>query len=91
MLREPRAEFPSLWAAVDSIAPTIGCVPQTPLEWVKRVEVDVDVRHGVITAEAQRVKDFECESRESRLCAGSSLDRPTFHTDKTDYKSCKHF
>jgi transposase len=28
-------QYPSLWAAVESIAPKIGCVPQTLLVWVK--------------------------------------------------------
>ena len=36
LVQEHRAEYPSLWAAVESIAPKIGCVPQTLLEWVKR-------------------------------------------------------
>ena len=47
MVQEHRGEYPSLWAAVESIAPKIGCVPQTLLEWVKRREVDSGVRdHG---------------------------------------------
>ncbi|MBT9551406.1 MAG: hypothetical protein IV088_11190, partial [Hydrogenophaga sp.] len=29
MVQEHRGEYPSLWAAIDSIAPKIGCVPQT--------------------------------------------------------------
>ena len=37
MVQEHRGEYPSLLAAVDSIAPKIGCVPQTLLEWVKRL------------------------------------------------------
>ncbi len=66
MVQEHRGEYPSLWAAVDSIAPKIGCVPQTLLEWVKRVEVDTGLRGGVTTGEAQRVKDLERENKELR-------------------------
>ena len=33
LVQEHRGEYPSLWAAVESIAPKIGCVPQTLLEW----------------------------------------------------------
>jgi transposase-like protein len=51
---------------VESIAPKIGCVPQTLLEWVKRQEVDAGVRVGVTTNEAQRVKDLEREVKELR-------------------------
>ena len=66
MVQEHRGEYPSLWATVDSIAPKIGCVPQTLLEWVKRQEVDIGVRDGVTSTEAQRVKELERENKELR-------------------------
>jgi len=66
MAQERRGEYPSLWATVDSIAPKIGCVPQTLLEWVKRQEVDIGVRDGVTSTEAQRVKELERENKELR-------------------------
>ncbi len=66
MVQEHRGEYPSLWAAVESIAPNLGCVPQTLLEWVKRVEVDAGTRPGTTTAEAQRIKELERENRELR-------------------------
>ena len=66
MAHERRGEYPSLWAAVESISPKVGCVPQTLLEWVKRQEIDTGVREGVTTGEAQRVKDLEREVKELR-------------------------
>jgi len=66
LVLEHRGEYPSLWAAVESIAPKIGCVPQTLLDWVKRHEIDAGVRGGVSTAEAQRVKELEREVKELR-------------------------
>jgi transposase len=66
MVQEHRGEYPSLWAAVDSIALKIGCVPQTLLTWVQRHEVDTGVRDGVSTAEARRVKELEREVKELR-------------------------
>jgi putative transposase len=45
MVLEHRGEYPSLWAAMASIAPKIGCVPQTPHERVKQAEVDTAARH----------------------------------------------
>ena len=66
MVQEHQGEYPSLWAAIESIAPKIGCVPQTLNEWVKRVEVDTGLRDGVTTAEAQRVKELERENKELR-------------------------
>jgi len=66
LVQEHRGEYPSLWAAVESIAPKIGGVPQTLLDWVKRQKVDRGVREGVTTAETQRVKDVEREVKELR-------------------------
>ena len=66
MVREHRDQYSSLWAAVESIAPKIGCVAQTLLEWVKQDEVDNGARAGVTTAEAQRVKELEREVKELR-------------------------
>ena len=66
LVQEHRGEYPSLWAAVESIAPKIGCVPQTLLEWVKRYEVDTGTRDGVSTAERERIKSLEREVKELR-------------------------
>ena len=49
-----------------SIAPKIGCVPQTLLDWVKRSEVDAGARAGTTTAEAQRIMELEREVKERR-------------------------
>ena len=66
MVQDHRGQYPSLWAAIESIAPKIGCVPQTLLEWVKQAEVDVGGRPGTSTAEQERVKDLEREVKELR-------------------------
>jgi transposase-like protein len=66
MVQEHRGEYPSLWAAIESIAPKIDCVPQTLLDWVKQQEVDTGSRAGVSTAEAKRIKDLEREVKELR-------------------------
>jgi transposase len=61
MVQEHRSDYASLWAAVQSIAPKIGCTAETLQEWVKRVEVDAGQRVGITTSEAQRIKDLERE------------------------------
>ena len=66
MVQEHRGEYPSLWAAVESIAPKIGCVPQTLLSWVQRHEIDTGEREGLTTAEHQRIKALEREVKELR-------------------------
>ena len=66
LVQEHRGEYPSLWAAVESIAPKIGCVPQTLLEWVKREEVDGGKRDGMTTSERERLRQLERENKELR-------------------------
>lgn len=62
MVQAHRADYPSLWAAIESIAPKIGCVPQTLLEWVKKLEVDSGQRPST----ARRIKELEREVKELR-------------------------
>ena len=66
MVQEHRNDYPSQWATIESIAPKIGCTPQTLLEWVKRVEIDAGSRPGMTTAEQQRIKALEREVKELR-------------------------
>ena len=66
LVQEHRDQYPSLWVAVESIAPKIGCVPQTLLEWIKRSEVDSGKRDGVSSTERERIKALEREVKELR-------------------------
>src|SRR5574343_1561333 len=66
MVKEHRGEYPSLWAAIESIAPKIGCVPQTLNDWVKKAEVDSGQRPGTTTSDAERIKELEREVKEVR-------------------------
>jgi len=66
MVLEHRGEHPSLWAAIASIAPKIGCVPQTLHEWMRRHEVDTGLRAGVTSEERDRIKALEREVKELR-------------------------
>lgn len=66
VVQEHRGEYPSLWAAIESIAPKIGCVPQTLNDWVRRHEVGCGAREGLCTDERERVKALERENKELR-------------------------
>jgi transposase len=61
MAQEHRADYPSLWAAIESIAPQIGCVPQILSGWVKKVEIDSGQRLVTTTSDAQHIKELERE------------------------------
>ena len=61
LVREQRSEHPSMWAAIETIAPMIGCTAQTLLDWVKRDEIDRGVRDGISTDERERIKALERE------------------------------
>jgi transposase-like protein len=66
MVQEQRDQHPSLWAAIESIAPKIGCVPQTLNEWVKRAQIDAGAREGLTSAERERLRILERENKELR-------------------------
>jgi transposase-like protein len=66
LVQEHRDEYRSLWTAVESIAPKIGCTPTTLLDWIKRSEVDSGARPGLTTEERERIKALERENRELR-------------------------
>ncbi|CAB3810550.1 IS3 family transposase IS401 [Paraburkholderia fynbosensis] len=66
MVQEQRGGYPSQWAAIESIAPKIGCTSRTLLGWVKRDEVDSGEREGVSTSERERLKALERELKELR-------------------------
>ena len=55
-----------MWATIESIAPMIGCVPQTLHDWVRKHEVEHGMRDGVTQAERDRVKALEREVKELR-------------------------
>ena len=57
----PRSSF-----AIRSIAPKLGCTPETLRAWVRRFEQDQGTRAGATTDEKQRMKELEREVRELR-------------------------
>ena len=65
-MQEHRGEYPSLWAAIESIAPKIGCVPQTLHEWVRKHEIDTGMREGITSEEREHIKALERENKELR-------------------------
>jgi transposase len=66
MVFDAKDQYPSQWAAIESIAAKIGCTGETLRKWVRQGERDSGVRPGPTTSEQQRIKDLEREVRELR-------------------------
>lgn len=87
MVLEHRDEYPSQWAAIESVSGKIGCKAETLRQWLRQAERDVGVRPGPTTSETERIKQLEREVRELRQAneilrkasaffAQAELDRP---------------
>jgi transposase len=66
MVFDAKDQYPSQWAAIESIAGKIGCTGETLRKWVRQGERDTGAREGPVTAQQQRVKELEREVRELR-------------------------
>ena len=66
MVFDAKDQYPSQWAAIESVAGKIGCTAETLRRWVRQGERDSGARDGPTTAEQQRVKELEREVRELR-------------------------
>ncbi|WP_424540245.1 IS3 family transposase [Shigella sonnei] len=67
MVLESQSEYDSQWATICSIAPKIGCTPETLRVRVRQHERDTGGGDGgLTTAERQRLKELERENRELR-------------------------
>jgi transposase len=62
LVREHEHEYGSRWAAIESIAPKIGCTPQTLHTWVRKSEP----AQVVAATEQARIKQLEREVTELR-------------------------
>ena len=66
LVREHRAEYPSEWAAITSIAEKLGIGTEALRLWLRRDEVDQRLRPGVTSTERERIRELERENRELR-------------------------
>ncbi|WP_374657173.1 IS3 family transposase [Inhella sp.] len=66
MVFEAKDQYPSQWAAIESIAEKLGCSAESLRRWVRQAERGTGKRPGATTAEMQRIKELEREVRELR-------------------------
>ncbi|WP_201586856.1 hypothetical protein [Psychrobacter sp. HII-4] len=66
MLIEASSDYPSVWSAIQAIAPKIVCTPETLRSWHKK-HIDQTIPASVqAQSQEQRIKDLERENRELR-------------------------
>ena len=70
MVLEHLNDYPSEWAAIEAIAPKIGCAAQTLHGWIRRQQTDAGQRPGQTSEERERIKALERENRELRKANG---------------------
>ena len=68
MVEEHREAHASEWAALQSVAPKLGCTAETLRKWVRQAERDTGQRPGLTTSERERLK--ASGARGSRAEAG---------------------
>jgi transposase len=66
MVFDAKDQYPSQWAAIQSISAKIGCTGETLRKWVHQGERDRGARPGSTTTEQLRIKELEREVRELR-------------------------
>jgi len=64
LVQEQEAQHGSQWAAMQSIAPKIGCTAETLRKWVRQAERDAGRRAGLTTTEREELKELQRENRE---------------------------
>ena len=74
MVAETRGDYPSEFAASESVARNLGIgSAETLRKWIRRAEVDAGQRPGVTTAESEQIKTLKRENAELRrasvICA----------------------
>ena len=67
MVAEVRGEYPSDWAAAQSVAGKLGIgTPQTLINWVRKAQVDAGQRRGITSAEAAELRRLRAEKKQLR-------------------------
>ena len=66
MVFDAKDQYPSQWAAIESIAGKIGCTAETLRKWVRQVERYSVARPGPTTTEQHRINELVREVRELR-------------------------
>lgn len=69
MVLEHLNDYHSEWAAIQAIAPKIGCAAQTLHAWIRRYQTEAGQRPGPTTKERERIKALMRKLRSVILAA----------------------
>ena len=64
LFQEHVHEYPSRWAAMQSIAEKIGCTAEMLRSWVQRAEAQADPTRNPALADRERLKQLERDNAE---------------------------
>ena len=78
MVREHQGEYPSEWAAIQSISAKFGCTAETLRRWLRQTQKTNDAPSEASSSDSERIKALEREVRELRQ-ANEILRIPTGH------------
>ena len=83
LVLQHQGEYPSQWAALESIAPKIGCTAETLRKWVRKADRNQGMREGLTTSDRERLKALERENRELKR-ANEILRKASAYFDGVD-------
>jgi len=89
LVLDHEGDYPSHWAACQSVSAKIGCSAHTLFDWVKRSEVDSGKRAGISADVAEKMKALERENRELRQ-ANEILRKASACFAQAPLGDCRH-
>ena len=66
MVTDHRGEYPSQWAAIQSVSQKLGMTPETLRAWVRQAKIGTGETKGTTTDEKERTSQLERENAELR-------------------------
>jgi transposase-like protein len=70
MVREHQGEYPSEWAAIQSISAKFGCTAEILRRWLRQSQTVSVKPKELVSSESERIKALEREVRELRQANG---------------------
>ena len=89
MVVDHRGEYPSQWAAIQSVASKLGLTAETLRRWVRQAEINEGSRAGLSTDEREKLRQLERENKELRRANAILKDASIFFATELDGQTKK--